>query len=111
MFNFIKSVSATPIVKAINVPSKKLNSLKKLFQKTIKKYKQRSSTLAQLANKAKKLNNNSTVNFLRNLKKKQQHNSLLLQTILNKVRSAKLASMCPVQTNQHVLNVVSHQLH
>ncbi|HHU9917700.1 TPA: non-heme ferritin-like protein, partial [Escherichia coli] len=26
-------------------------------------------------------------------------------------RSAKLAGMCPVQTDQHVLNVVSHQLH
>ncbi|HAK83713.1 MAG TPA: ferritin, partial [Shigella sp.] len=24
---------------------------------------------------------------------------------------AKLAGMCPVQTDQHVLNVVSHQLH
>ncbi|MCR2306989.1 ferritin, partial [Escherichia coli] len=23
----------------------------------------------------------------------------------------KLAGMCPVQTDQHVLNVVSHQLH
>ncbi|STH36241.1 ferritin-like protein 2 [Escherichia coli] len=44
-------------------------------------------------------------------KKKQQHDGLLLQTILDEVRSAKLAGMCPVQTDQHVLNVVSHQLH
>ncbi|EPS6355990.1 non-heme ferritin-like protein, partial [Escherichia coli] len=41
----------------------------------------------------------------------QQHDGLLLQTILDEVRSAKLAGMCPVQTDQHVLNVVSHQLH
>ncbi|STL92230.1 ferritin-like protein 2 [Escherichia coli] len=50
------------------------------------------------------------VNFLRDLEKEQQHDGLLLQTILDEVRSAKLAGMCPVQTDQHVLNVVSHQL-
>ncbi|EFA4909183.1 ferritin-like domain-containing protein [Escherichia coli] len=54
---------------------------------------------------------NGTVNFLRDLEKEQQHDGLLLQTILDEVRSAKLAGMCPVQTDQHVLNVVSHQLH
>ena len=95
MFNFMKSVGATPIVKAIDVPGEKLNSLEELFQKTMEEYEQRSSTLAQLADEAKE----------------QQHDGLLLQTILDEVRSAKLAGMCPVQTDQHVLNVVSHQLH
>ena len=95
MFNFMKSVGATPIVKAIDVPGEKLNSLEELFQKTMEEYEQRSSTLAQLADEAKE----------------QQHAGLLLQTILDEVRSAKLAGMCPVQTDQHVLNVVSHQLH
>ena len=93
MFNFMKSVGATPIVKAIDVPGEKLNSLEELFQKTMEEYEQRS------------------VNFLRDLEKEQQHDGLLLQTILDEVRSAKLAGMCPVQTDQHVLNVVSHQLH
>ncbi|HBJ0402025.1 TPA: non-heme ferritin-like protein, partial [Escherichia coli] len=82
-----------------------------LFQKTMEEYEQRSSTLAQLADEAKELNDDSTVNFLRDLEKEQQHDGLLLQTILDEVRSAKLAGMCPVQTDQHVLNVVSHQLH
>ena len=100
MFNFMKSVGATPIVKAIDVPGEKLEE-----------YEQRSSTLAQLADEAKELNDDSTVNFLRDLEKEQQHDGLLLQTILDEVRSAKLAGMCPVQTDQHVLNVVSHQLH
>lgn len=36
MFNFMKSVGATPIVKAIDVPGEKLNSLEELFQKTWK---------------------------------------------------------------------------
>ncbi|EET4982794.1 TPA: non-heme ferritin-like protein [Escherichia coli] len=49
MFNFMKSVGATPIVKAIDVPGEKLNSLEELFQKTMEEYEQRSSTLAQLA--------------------------------------------------------------
>ncbi|MDX8006841.1 ferritin, partial [Escherichia coli] len=66
---------------------------------------------AQLADEAKELNDDSTVNFLRDLEKEQQHDGLLLQTILDEVRSAKLAGMCPVQTDQHVLNVVSYQLH
>ena len=100
MFNFMKSV-----------PGEKLNSLEELFQKTMEEYEQRSSTLAQLADEAKELNDDSTVNFLRDLEKEQQHDGLLLQTILDEVRSAKLAGMCPVQTDQHVLNVVSHQLH
>lgn len=98
MFNFMKSVGATPIVKAIDVPGEKLNSLEELFQKTMEEYEQRSSTLAQLADEAKELNDDSTVNFLRDLEKEQQHDGLLLQTILDEVRSAKLAGMCPVQT-------------
>lgn len=53
MFNFMKSVGATPIVKAIDVPGEKLNSLEELFQKTMEEYEQRSSTLAQLADEAK----------------------------------------------------------
>lgn len=111
MFNFIKNINTTPIIKTINIPNKKLNSLKKLFQKTIKKYKQHSNTLTQLTNKTKKLNNNSTINFLHNLKKKQQHNNLLLQTILNKIHNTKLTNIYPIQTNQHILNIISHQLH
>ncbi len=95
MFNFMKSVGATPIVKAIDVPGEKLNSLEELFQKTMEEYEQRSSTLAQLADEAKELNDDSTVNFLRDLEKEQQHDGLLLQTILDEVRSAKLAGYVP----------------
>lgn len=69
MFNFMKSVGATPIVKAIDVPGEKLDSLEELFQKTMEEYEQRSSTLAQLADEAKELNDASTVNFLRDLEK------------------------------------------
>ena len=59
MFNFMKSVGATPIVKAIDVPGEKLNSLEELFQKTMEEYEQRSSTLAQLADEANWKKNSS----------------------------------------------------
>ena len=71
----------------------------------------RSSSLVQFADEGKERIEDSTFNFLRDLEKEQQHDGLVLQTILDEVRSAKLAGMCPVQTDQHVLNVVSHQLH
>lgn len=111
MFNFMKSVGATPIV-FWNSSSREFSfSPGTSMALTMEEYEQRSSTLAQLADEAKELNDDSTVNFLRDLEKEQQHDGLLLQTILDEVRSAKLAGMCPVQTDQHVLNVVSHQLH
>lgn len=110
MFNFMKSVGATPSLKPLMFPVKTELS-GRTVPKTMEEYEQRSSTLAQLADEAKELNDDSTVNFLRDLEKEQQHDGLLLQTILDEVRSAKLAGMCPVQTDQHVLNVVSHQLH
>ena len=77
----------------------------------MEEYEQRSSTLAQLADEAKELNDVQPSISCAIWKKEQQHDGLLLQTILDEVRSAKLAGMCPVQTDQHVLNVVSHQLH
>lgn len=111
MFNFMKNAGATPIVKAIDVPGGKLNSLEELFQKTLEDYEQRANTLARLADEAKALNDESTLDFLHELEKEQQQDGLLLQTILDEVRSAKLAGLCASQTDQHLLNIVSHQRH
>ena len=111
MFNFMKNAGANPVVKAIDVQGEDLHSLEELFQKTMDDFEQRASTLSQLTNEAEALNDAPTLDFLHDLEKEQQHDGLLLQTILDEVRSAKLAGMCPVQTDQHVLNVVSHQLH
>ncbi|XPE56041.1 non-heme ferritin-like protein [Shigella flexneri] len=112
MFNFMKSVGATPIVKDPLICMSKLNSLEELFQKTMEEYEQHSSTLAQLADEAKELNDDSTVDFLRNLEKEQQHDGLLLQTILDEVRSAETCRVCALcRPTNMLLNVVSHQLH
>ncbi len=96
MFNFMKSVGATPIVKAIDVPGEKLNSLEELFQKTMEEYEQRSSTLAQLADEAKELNDDSTVNFLRDLEKNSSMMVCCCKPFLMKcaVRNCAVCAQC-----------------
>lgn len=96
MFNFMKSVGATPIVKAIDVPGEKLNSLEELFQKTMEEYEQRSSTLAQLADEAKELNDDSTVNFLRDLEKNSSMMACCCKPFLMKcaVRNLRVCALC-----------------
>lgn len=111
MFNYMKNAGANPVVTAIDVQEEDLHSLEELFQKTIDDYEQRSSTLSRLTQEAEVLNDVSTLDFLHDLEKEQQQDGLLLQTILDEVRSAKRAGMCPTQTDQHVLNVVNYQQH
>ncbi|WP_410751377.1 non-heme ferritin-like protein [Citrobacter sp. U14242] len=111
MFNFMKSAGANPIVKAIDVPGDELTSLEELFQKTLEDYQQRSRTLSRLTDEAEALNDAPTVDFLHDLEKEQQQDGVLLQTILDEVRSAKRAGLCMVQTDKHLLNVVNYQHH
>ncbi|MCT6999972.1 ferritin-like domain-containing protein, partial [Salmonella enterica] len=85
---------ANPIVKAIDVPGDELTSLEELFQKTLDEYQQRSSKLSRLTNEAEALNDEPTVDFLHDLEKEQQQDGVLLQTILDEVRSAKRAGLC-----------------
>ena len=111
MFNFMKNAGANPVVKAIDVQGEDLHSLEELFQKTMDDFEQRASTLSQLTHEAEALNDAPTLDFLHDLEKEQQQDGLLLQTILDEVRSAKRAGLCPAQTDQHVLNVVNYQQH
>lgn len=111
MFNFMKSAGAFPIVDAIDMHGDKLNSLEELVQKTLDDLEQRSSTLSRLADEAKAVNDASTLDFLHDLGKTQQQDSILLQNVMDAVRSAKRAGLCTAQTDQHLFNVVSHRLH
>ncbi|POT59388.1 ferritin [Citrobacter amalonaticus] len=111
MFNYMKKAGANPVVKAIDVPGDELNSLEDLFQKTLEDHQQRSSTLSLLADEAKAVNDAPTMDFLNTLEKEQQQDGLLLQTILDEVRSAKRAGLCMAQTDKHLLNVVHYQQH
>lgn len=94
MFNFMKSAGAFPIVDAIDMPGDKLNSLEELVQKTLDDLEQRSSTLSRLADEAKAVNDASTLDFLHDLGKTQQQDSILLQNVMDAVRSAKRAGLC-----------------
>ena len=62
-------------------------------------------------NEAEALNDAPTIDFLHDLEKEQQQDGVLLQTILDEVRSAKRAGLCMAQTDKHLLNVVNYQHH
>jgi len=47
------------------------------------------------------LNDATTIDFLHDLEKEQQQDGVLLQTILDEVRSAKRAGLCMAQTDKH----------
>lgn len=64
--------------------------------KTMEEYEQRSSTLAQLADEAKELNDDSTVNFLRDLEKNSSMMVCCCKPFLMKcaVRNLRVCALC-----------------
>jgi ferritin-like protein 2 len=57
------------------------------------------------------LQDDSTLSFLNTLEEEQEQDGILLKTILDEIRSARKAGLCIQQTDQHLLNIVSHQKH
>ena len=111
VFNFLKAAGANPVVKALDGINENYSCLEELFQKTLDEYQQRYSKLSRLTNEAEALNDATTIDFLHDLEKEQQQDGVLLQTILDEVRSAKRAGLCMAQTDKHLLNVVNYQHH
>jgi len=111
VFDYMKQAGANPIVKARVISDDACSSLEEIFQKTLDEYEQRCSMLKTLAGEAKALNDDTTLDFLRDMRKEQQQDGLLLKTILDEVRSAKRAGLCMTQTDQHLLNLVNCQRH
>lgn len=95
MFNFMKSVGATPSLKPLMFPVKTELS-GRTVPKTMEEYEQRSSTLAQLADEAKELNDDSTVNFLRDLEKNSSMMVCCCKPFLMKcaVRNLRVCALC-----------------
>lgn len=95
MFNFMKSVGATPSLKPLMFPVKTELS-GRTVPKTMEEYEQRSSTLAQLADEAKELNDDSTVNFLRDLEKNSSMMACYCKPFLMKcaVRNLLVCVLC-----------------
>lgn len=111
VFDFMKKAGAYPIVKASQLCDEHCSTLEELFLQTLEEHQHRRTSLSALALEAKALHDDSTLTFLNTLEKEQQQDGILLQTILDEVRSAKKAGLCMHQTDQHLLNVVNHQQH
>lgn len=111
VFEFMKKAGAYPVVRESAPCNERCASLEDLFIKTLQEHQQRSSTLCALTQEAKAMQDDSTLRFLTTLEKEQQQDGILLQTILEEVRNAGKAGLCMHQTDQHLLNVVNHQLH
>ncbi|KFC13197.1 ferritin-like protein [Trabulsiella guamensis ATCC 49490] len=111
MFDFMKTSGAWPVIKGADTSGATCSTLEDLFLKSLEEHQQRSHTLSALTAEAQKIQDGETLNFLHLLEKEQQQDGLLLQTILEEVRSAEQAGLCPEQTDQHLLNVVKFQQH
>lgn len=111
VFDFMKKAGAFPIVKAMQPSADTCSTLEDLFVKTLEEHQQRSSTLSELTEEAKALHDDNTLRFLTSMEQDQEQDGILLKTILDEVRSARKAGLCMHQTDQHLLNVVSHQQH
>jgi ferritin-like protein 2 len=111
VFEFMKKAGAYPVVKESTSCEACCVTLEDLFIKTLEEHQQRANTLCALTREAKTLQDDSTLRFLNTLEKEQQQDGVLLQTILDEVRSAHKAGLCMYQTDQHLRNVVNQQLH
>ena len=107
VFDFIKKAGAYPVVKAFEIRQAKCATLEDLFLTTIEDHDQRSSTLSELTEQAKVLQDDNTLSFLNTLEEEQQQDGILLKTILDEVRSAREAGLCIQQTDRHLLNIVN----
>ncbi|WP_312627400.1 non-heme ferritin-like protein [Scandinavium sp.] len=111
VFEFMRKAGAYPMVRETAPVDDRCSTLEDLFIKTLEEHHQRRSTLSALVLEAKAMQDNSTLRFLTHLEKEQYQDGVLLQAILEEVRSANNAGLCMHQTDQHLLNVVNHQQH
>ncbi len=111
MFDFMKKAGAYPVVKASQPNDERCATLEDLFLQTLEEHHQRSSTLSALTLEAKAMQDDTTLHFLNALEKEQLQDGILLQTILDEVRSAHKAGLCMHQTDQHLFNVINQQQH
>jgi len=111
VFDYMRKAGAYPVVKEATPLSDRFSTLEELFIKTLKEHHQRRSTLSALALEAKAMQDDNTLRFLTSLEKEEHQGGVLLQAILEEVRSADKAGLCIYQTDQHLMNVVNHQLH
>lgn len=111
VFNFMKQAGGTPIVGAVEPQQCECNSLETVFEQTLEDHHLRCITLSKLTAEATALKDYPTLTFLKSVDQEQQEEGVLLTTILEEVRSANKAGLCMSQTDEHLTNLVNHQLH
>ncbi|MEX3022556.1 non-heme ferritin-like protein [Kluyvera sp. STS39-E] len=111
VFDYMKKSGAYPVVRAFEAEEDKCATLEDLFVQTIEGHEQRTFTLSELTQEAKVLQDDNTLSFLNALEEEQEQDGILLKTILDEVRSARKAGLCIQQTDQHLLNIMTHQPH
>lgn len=111
VFEFMKASGATPVLKATSMSNEAYSSLEELFQRMLEEYEQRHSTLIQLADNAREMDDLPTFDFLHDIEKEQEQDGLLLKTLMDEVCLARRAGICQEQTDRHLLNVVNCQHH
>ncbi|MCU6670028.1 non-heme ferritin-like protein [Enterobacteriaceae bacterium H4N4] len=111
VFDYLKKSGAMPVLKPLDIFDEDCSCLEAVFQRTLEEYEQRCLTLNQLTDEAREAKDISTLNFLHDIEKEQQQDGILLKTVLDEVRQARQAGICPEQTDRHLLNVVNCQHH
>ena len=111
VFDFLKASGAMPVLKPVEMTDEDCSCLEAVFQRSLEEYEQRCLTLNQLTDEARKMQDISTLNFLHDIEKEQQHDGVLLKTVLDEIRQAHRTGLGLEQTDRHLLNIVHSQHH
>ena len=109
VFEFMKKTGAHPVLKPAKSRAATCSTLEELVTTTREAHQQLCGKLQELAREAKTLQDDNTLRFLRSLEGEMIKDGVLLQTILDEVRSARRGGLCMHTTDRHLLNVVEHQ--
>lgn len=111
VFDYMKKAGAHPIVTANRSSPTPCDSLEELFARTLDAHQQLSAKIKELTQEARTLDDEGTLGFLKSLEKELQQEGVLLQTILDEVRSARRSGLCMHQTDRLLITVVNNQIH
>jgi len=111
MFDFMKNAGGNPVVERALPIEEPCATLEDLFSQTMQDYHRRTETLTKLTEEARELQDETTLAFLTQMKSDREEHGLLLQTILEEVRSADQSGLGMEQTDRHLLNVVNFRKH
>ena len=107
----MKKAGAHPILNADKSRPSSCDSLEGLFATTLEAHLRLSGQAKALSLEARSHRDEKTLRFLTSLEKELHQDSVLLQTIFEKVRSARRSGLCIYQTDRLLINVVNNQLH